>query len=237
MTVVIARRFHGPPDSGNGGYVCGLVAAAIADAVDGAAEITLRSPPPLETPLELATTPGGAVLRAGDAVVAEGKAAPLVLDVVAPVSLDDATAAARGCPGFAWHPFPSCFVCGPARADGDGLRIFPGPIAGRDIAAAPWTPHPSLADGSDTVRPEHLWAALDCPSYFGMQAVSPARVTALLGRLAARIHRLPRVGEPCVAAGWLLGRDGRKIHAATAVFTADGELLGASRATWIETQR
>jgi hypothetical protein len=235
MPVVIARRFHGPPDSGNGGYVCGLVAAAVADAGDGA-EVTLRSPPPLETPLELATTAGGAVLRAGDAVIAEARAAPLAIDVVAPVSLDDATAAAGNFPGFAWHPFPSCFVCGPARAEGDGLRIFPGPVADRGIAAAPWTPHASLGDAG-AVRPEHVWAALDCPSYFGMQAVSPARVTALLGRLAARIHRLPRVGEPCVAAGWLLGRDGRKIHAATAIFTADGELLGASRATWIDTQR
>jgi hypothetical protein len=35
----------------------------------------------------------------------------------------------------------------------------------------------------------------------------------------------------------LLGRDGRKIHAATAIFSADGELLGASRATWIDTRR
>jgi hypothetical protein len=39
----VARRFCGPPDSGNGGYVCGFIAGF----VEGAAEVTLRLPPPL----------------------------------------------------------------------------------------------------------------------------------------------------------------------------------------------
>lgn len=231
--IVIARRFRGPPDSGNGGYVCGLVAAA----AGGSAEVTLRAPPPLDRALRLEAIAGGAVLRDGDAVIAEGKPAAIDLEIIAPVTLDDAVAAARGYPGFAWHPFPACFVCGPERAEGDGLRIFPGPVGDRGIAAASWTPDGSTGDGDGLVRPEILWAALDCPSYFGMQAAAPERVTALLGRLGAHIHRRPRVGEPCVATGWLLGRDGRKIHAATAIFSADGELLGASRATWIDTRR
>src|SRR5438552_14612416 len=42
-SVVIERRFCGPPNSANGGYVCGLLAAHI----DGNAEITLLAPPPL----------------------------------------------------------------------------------------------------------------------------------------------------------------------------------------------
>jgi hypothetical protein len=45
--LVIAPRFCGPPDSGNGGYVCGLIAGRL----DGQAEITLRAPPPLATPM------------------------------------------------------------------------------------------------------------------------------------------------------------------------------------------
>jgi len=44
--VTIDRRFRGPSDSGNGGYVCGVVAAL----VGGPAEVTLRSPPPLDRP-------------------------------------------------------------------------------------------------------------------------------------------------------------------------------------------
>jgi len=47
QTMTIPRRFRGPPNSGNGGYVCGMLARQIA----GAAEITLRAPPPLETEL------------------------------------------------------------------------------------------------------------------------------------------------------------------------------------------
>ena len=39
-TLVIGSRFCGPPDSGNGGYVCGL----IADYLGGPAEVTLRKP-------------------------------------------------------------------------------------------------------------------------------------------------------------------------------------------------
>jgi hypothetical protein len=39
--VIIDPRFRGPPDSGHGGYVCGVVAGLI----DGTAEVTLRRPP------------------------------------------------------------------------------------------------------------------------------------------------------------------------------------------------
>jgi len=49
QTIVIERRFHGPPGSGHGGYTCGLVAREM----EGAAQVLLRSPPPLERPLTL----------------------------------------------------------------------------------------------------------------------------------------------------------------------------------------
>jgi hypothetical protein len=52
--IVIDRRFRGPPESGNGGYTCGLVAGR----VDGPAEVTLRLPPPLEEPLTVASGDG-----------------------------------------------------------------------------------------------------------------------------------------------------------------------------------
>ena len=45
--ITIAKRFCGPPRSGNGGYVCGSLAAF----VEGTAEVTLRRPPPLDRPL------------------------------------------------------------------------------------------------------------------------------------------------------------------------------------------
>ena len=92
--IVIPRRFRGPPQSANGGYACGIVATA----VEGpAAEVTLRVPPPLQRDLELtATAGGGAQLRDGETLVAEGR--PLValdLEIPEPVTLDDAEAARR----------------------------------------------------------------------------------------------------------------------------------------------
>ena len=103
------------------------------------------------------------------------------------------------------------------------MRIFAGRVDGRDLVAAPWTPHES--------RPELVWASLDCPGAFA--AGYDGRGEMLLGRLAARVDRVPEVGEPCTVIGWLLGEDGRKRYAGTALFTADDELLARARATWI----
>ena len=52
--VLIPRRFNGPPASANGGYACGLIARY----VGGPADVSLRSPPPLDTALELERTDG-----------------------------------------------------------------------------------------------------------------------------------------------------------------------------------
>ena len=53
MTIVrINRRFRGPPDSGNGGYVCGLVAQALGGSD---CEITLHAPPSLDRDLQLSS--------------------------------------------------------------------------------------------------------------------------------------------------------------------------------------
>jgi len=41
------------------------------------------------------------------------------------------------------------------------------------------------------------------------------------------------VGERCGALGWALGTEGRKIFAGTALFGADGRLVGRARQTWI----
>ena len=65
--VTIPARFNGPPGSANGGYACGLVAAAIGPA----ATVRLLSPPPLDVPLERRREADGAVrLLAGDVAVA-----------------------------------------------------------------------------------------------------------------------------------------------------------------------
>ena len=55
--ISIQRRFQGPPNSGHGGYVCGIVANFIGPC----AEVTLRSPPPLDLPLSVERMESGEV--------------------------------------------------------------------------------------------------------------------------------------------------------------------------------
>jgi len=83
------------------------------------------------------------------------------------------------------------------------------------------------------VRAEIVWAALDCPSWFGVAALREWQGMVLLGRLAARIVERPRHGDSCVAIGWPLAVDGRKLRSGSALFADDGRLLGAAEATWI----
>lgn len=229
--IVVHSRFHGPPDVANGGYLAGRMATYVA----GDAEVTLRRPAPLEQPLRLMEADGRTHLLSGDAVVAEARAAQWDLQFPDPVTLADASDAQgldiwRAQP----HPFPSCFVCGPDSAD--GLRIFPGGVTGRPgIVAAVWTPAQDLVaeDGAAVAR-EFLWAALDCPGYHGARAGDPTMpVQALLGRMAARVLSPVQPGEPLVATGWFVGREGRKIQAGTALHEASGRLVAAARTTWI----
>jgi hypothetical protein len=215
MELVIDRRFNGPPASANGGYTCGLVAGLLgADA----AEVTLRRPPPLGIPLRW----DGEALRDADLVVAEARAAELELDVPAPPSWDEAEEARPRFAGFREHAFPTCFVCGPERAEGDGLRIFAARVDG--FVAATWLP-------AEPTR-ELAWASLDCPGAYALE--STGRSDMLLGRLHGRVDRVPEPGEGCLVVGWPLEWDGRKGYAGTALWSADrDELLACARATWI----
>jgi hypothetical protein len=225
-SITIASRFRGPPESGNGGYSAGSLARGLS----GAVEVTLRKPPPLDRALALEHGSETLRLLDGADVVAEARSAALALDVPAPPSFEEATELSQRYIGFREHSFPGCFVCGPARAPEDGLRIFPGRRADSELAAAPWVPSRSVAlEGRIPV--EILWAALDCPGYFG--AIPDSVPKALLGRITADVSGGVEVGEPCVVIGWRLGLDGRKLHAGSALFGADGTLRGRARQTWI----
>jgi len=219
--VIIEARHNGPPGSGNGGYTAGLVAAA-AGAPHGPLEVTLRVPPPLETPLSVVLSDGGLQVRDEDRLVAEARATPAPDAAVPAVPLGLAATAARAYPGLREHPFPTCYVCGPRRPDGDGLRIFPGPLPdGR--TAAPWT---VPAD----VSPATVWAALDCPG--GWAVLAPGRPY-VLGRITAVVRSVPRPGQRCVVVGAATASAGRKAEVDTSLYGPDGRLLAAARAVWI----
>jgi hypothetical protein len=229
--VTIPARSNGPPSSANGGFSCGVVARLV-----GAeqAAVSLRAPPPLERPLEVVRDGLRVELRDGETVVAEGAPEDLLLDVPDAITPEEAAAASAAGRErwFADHPFPTCVVCGPDREPHDGLRVFPGAL--RDgMFAADWTPDVSVGDGNGCVRPEWVWAALDCPTSAPVAnfADGPPMV---LARLTARLGCSVRVGEPHAILSWPLGGEGRKHHGACALFDSEGRLLCASRALWVE---
>jgi hypothetical protein len=232
--LVIPPRFCGPPGSGNGGYVCGRIAAY----VDGPATVTLRRPPPLATPMAVERDDECSVrIHDGPTLIAETSPSPgsLALEIPGPVSMEEALAVAGRACYYTDPVFPDCFVCGKGRRPGDGLRIFPGPVAGRPLWAAPWTPDLSVASGGGRVRPAVVWAALDCPS--GIAAAEAANLGAdtavLLGQMTARLTALPLAGEPYRVIAWPSGRDGRKLTAWSALLGPGGEVLAAARAVWL----
>jgi acyl-coenzyme A thioesterase PaaI-like protein len=237
--IVIAPRFRGPPEAGNGGYLCGLISAH----VDGPAEVTLRRPAPLATDLAVERGDDGSVrVLDGPDLVAEGVRVPggVATDPPSPVSIQVARAAGassrlRFYPSE--HPFPTCFVCGPDRRPGDGLRIIVGRVAGRDLSADVWHPSPGLAHSDGTIRPEFLWAALDCAGGIGAAGDSFNCQPYVLGRLSARLLGPVTAGEPHVVVGWRLATEGRKIMAGSALFTAGGQAVAVARATWIRLRR
>jgi hypothetical protein len=226
----IPRRFNGPPGSANGGYTCGMVAARLGGAP---ARVSLRSPPPLDTELEVVHADDGIQVLDGERLVAEGSRSELELEPTEAVDpARAAEAARRGYERWATeHPFPSCFTCGPTRDPGDGLRLFPGPL-GDGRFAAQWTPDATLADADGRVEPEYVWAALDCPT--SAPVADWGGPVAVLAELHARIGAPVAAGAPHAIVAWWLGVDGRKRRAACAIFDADGRALALSRALWIE---
>jgi hypothetical protein len=226
-TVSIDARFNGPPGSANGGYACGVAAAFI----EGTARVTLRRPPPLDTDLVVHHEDGRIEFRDGGELVIEAEPATLeVGGLPRAVDLSTAEDAARRYPGLDRHPFPTCFTCGPRRPDDDGLRIYPGRVEGTDLYASPFVPDTTVTDAVGHVRPEVVWAALDCPSSFPFTDLG---VVGVLGRLAARLDAPLELGRRYVALGWPLGRDGRKLHAASAITDEAGKLLAIAEATWV----
>lgn len=230
-TITIPRRFNGPLASGNGGYSAGVLAGF----ADGPVEVSLRRPVPLDTPLEIRRGEDGSVLAVDDdELVAEGRPAPeLALDVPAAVSLAEARAARSRYRGLASGPFSNCFVCGLAREDTFGVQASR--VDGRDVVASPWTPPEWTADDAGAVRPEIVWAVLDCPTYFAAYVEAPDPLPpAVLARFTVRIEAAVRAGEEHVVIAWPVDRDGRKLRAGSAVLSSDGELLAVAEALLIE---
>jgi len=225
----IAERFCGPPNSGNGGYVCGLLAKHLT----GTVTARLKAPPPLKTKLLRKWTNDSARWVHDAAVIGDARTSELRLELPNCPTLAQAEQAAAAFPGFKSHLFPRCFVCGPAREAGDGLRIFSSPLKGQTLHAAPWVPDESLTDDRGDVATEFIWAALDCPSGFAVLPV-PQGMAIVLGELSASLDGSLVVGQPTVVTSWPIAHEGRRRTAVTAIHTADGQLIATACAVWIE---
>ena len=227
----IPGRFNGPLESGNGGYCSGIVAGFL----EGAAEVSLRRPVPLDTPLDVMRENDGSVrVLDGETLVADGRSAPeLVVEAPGPVSPTEARRAAARYRGLSDGPFSRCFVCGRAREDAFG--VFAGAVEGRQLVASPWTPPSWTADTAGRVLPEFVWAVLDCPTYFALY-VSGELPLSVLARLTARLDAPAVAREEHVVIAWPMESDGRKRYAGSAVLSRDGETLAVARALLIEPQ-
>lgn len=228
--LVIDARFCGPPQSANGGYVSGRLASY----VGGAVEVTLRRPPPLNQSLEVERSSADRVaLLHGELLLAEARPAEVDLSLPAPVSFDEAV---RATGRYRWgegHPSPTCFVCGPQRRVGDGLRIFAGPVHGRNLVAAPWTPPASLAHADGRVPTEMVWAALDCPGAMVFPEHVEGRAM-LLGRMAVEQVGPVLADRRHVIVAWPIAAEGRKLRVGSAIFTERGHVRAMATAVWVK---
>lgn len=225
--VLIDPRFCGPSSSGNGGYVCGITASYL----KRPAAVRLSVPPPLSKTLRLETTSSRATLYDGDEVVATALPTVLTVEPPEPPTMPQTITATRNFRGFTDHRFPQCFVCGPRRGAGDGLRIFAGPVEGRDIVAAPWLPEPAFG-GREMVDEPFVWAALDCPGGFAVWPDDP-EVAIVLGELAVRINRHVPIGRHIRVIGWPIAIEGRKRRSGTALFDENNDVLAVGEAIWL----
>lgn len=98
-----------------------------------------------------------------------------------------------------------------------------------DHVATTWMPPADLADATGQLPAAPVWAALDCPSWYGGARGAPA----LLGTITARQHLPVPATSPVVVSGWLVHRDGRKTMAGSAIHDLDGELLAVASTIWI----
>jgi hypothetical protein len=229
LPLFVSPRFCGPPGMGNGGYVCGLVA----EAIKGPAQVRLRLPTPLDTPLRLASDGASARLFEGELLLVEGERFAPPLDLVPPPRPIDADIAAAR-PHFPTrdsHMAPFCFVCGVAREPADALCLFTGRHPDSGHAIAHWSPAADLADDAGLVETRYLWAALDCPSYF---TLGHHHRVALLAGMSAEVVRRPAPGEALTVTGWTLAHDGRKHHSASVIHDADGHAIAMAKALWVD---
>ncbi len=236
VTFNLARRYRGALEngqfSGHGGYFCGEVA----ERVPGLSALTIRKRIPLERGLTIKESSGRITVHDGDDVVGDSEVRDgrIRVTLPAPISLEEALDAGKRFAGFSRPEFFECFVCGCRREPGDGLRIFTGevgePINGEKQLAGVWYPHASMLSPDGFVKPELIWAALDCPG--GWAIPKECKTLVLQVDILAPVPG----GCPVVVRGWLQEPvDGSRSSrfAGSALLDESGNVLALGGAKWI----
>jgi len=247
-TLTVPARFNGPPGIANGGWIAGCLATILTDGRtgdgnDGHVEVALRRGTPLDVQLDLERTTGGLRLSHDgrtlvDArLISPGQSSILPL-VGPPPPFVEPELAARGATeytGLNPDGFRGCVVCGPDREPGDGLRVFAWrvPEMPADTVAAVWRTHPShTADGA--VPEHHIWAALDCPTFWAhIAAGTPSVAKALLVRQTVIVKAPVRGDATYVVVARAEAARGRALWGSGGLYTADGDLVARTRTMWM----
>lgn len=233
LELIIEKRYEGPPNIAQGGYISGIMAMYLNSAT---VEVTMRNPTPMDKSLILdLSTPDRVFMYDGERLLNEAYPAELDLNIPKPISLDEAKKASLR------HriemPYPNCFGCGSGRAEDDGLHLRSGPVQGRDLVAIDWVPRSTVVgakEGEEVPEPI-VWAAMECPTARAMQygGLRQADELVLLGRMTTRVNVLPRVGQVCFFMGWPIERSGRKIALGGSLHDESGDILVMTRLTFI----
>jgi hypothetical protein len=72
------------------------------------------------------------------------------------------------------------------------------------------------------VRPEFVWAALDCPATFALLEAFGRR-KAVLTQLSAHLLKPLPVGARWIVMGWPFAAEGRSLLGASAIYSESGE--------------
>ncbi len=232
-TLIIDPRYNGPSNRGHGGWVAGSLARLLGA---GSVSVSLRAPAPLGVPMTVRKKGKTATLEHQGTLIAEAALVPLELDVPRPPDPEAAEAAGTlarevSAQGGPESPYAHCFGCGCARWD--GLRIVPGPVGDAGIVATGWTPPSLAADANGQLALEATWAALDCSGGIAWIHRLGAGTQVLTARMTAVIDRPLQVGHRYTVTGWPIAQQGRKLHAGTAIFDAEGKVQARSRQLWV----
>lgn len=218
QNVVIDRVFQGPDGIANGGYLAGRFGGP------GPTRVVLRGPVPVERPVEAVRTDLGLTLVDGATTLMSASRCELTDPVERTMSSFDVDRL-PGPADLDAHPFPSCFVCGPANAA--GLRIVFKRTSGG--VAANFT-LPRTGSGQPAAHVS-VAGALDCSSGWASYAPGEAGV---LGTFDFAVLGSPTPGELLTVVAERGERDGRKRFARSSVFDSTGGLVGSASATWID---